>query len=338
MSKCKGCGITLQNTHDNEPGYTKNLDNEYCQSCFRLRHYRDFRRVKQAVNDGETLSFIESFDGTILWIVDVTKLNQSMHSGLLRAMIGKRVLMVVNKRDVLPRSINEHSIKRSIMSMLKGIPLSLMDIVFVSAMQRRTLDTLLPYLEDDRCAFVGNVNAGKSSLLNALMKRDQLSVSPVASTTADVIHIEHEVYDIYDTPGLNAESNLLSKFSDEGLVLLSPKKTIKPHVFQIYEKQALVFGNLGAFIIEPKTSVSVISYLPIKLKRVKQERIDVNLGLEHELMIENPKYRKHNWPVKDKQIDLEIFDIGFVSFHGELKSLETYFDEDAEIVYRKALF
>lgn len=338
MKQCIGCGSILQTTDSEARGFTANLENEYCQSCFRLKHYRDFRRVKASVNDGDTLDFIQSFDGHIFWIVDVTKLSQAMHPGLLRTLIGKSVLMIVNKRDVLPKSVNNNSIKRSIMSMLKGQPIQLIDIVFVSSIQRRTLDVLIPYLEDAPCAFVGNINAGKSSLLNGLLGNNQLSVSPVASTTADVIHLEHESFDVYDTPGLNAESNLLEKFDAENLMLLSPKKTVKPHVFQIYEKQALIFGNVGAIILEPKTSVSVISYLPVKLKRVKPERVEANLKLCDDIVINEPKYRSRKWPVKDKQLDLEIFDVGFISFHGELKSLETYFDVDAEIIYRKALF
>ena len=31
MSKCVGCGITLQNECKNELGYTPNLENKYCE-------------------------------------------------------------------------------------------------------------------------------------------------------------------------------------------------------------------------------------------------------------------------------------------------------------------
>ncbi|WP_331835938.1 hypothetical protein [Erysipelothrix piscisicarius] len=56
------------------------------------------------------------------------------------------------------------------------------------------------------------------------MGKNDLSVSPVASTTADVLHIETEHYDVYDTPGLSNETELLSKFTDENLVMLAPQK------------------------------------------------------------------------------------------------------------------
>jgi hypothetical protein len=36
--KCKGCGKTLS-TNINDLAYTPNLKLDYCQRCFRLKHY-----------------------------------------------------------------------------------------------------------------------------------------------------------------------------------------------------------------------------------------------------------------------------------------------------------
>ena len=42
MTKCcKGCGIVLQNEDDKALGYVPNLEADYCQRCFRIRHYGD---------------------------------------------------------------------------------------------------------------------------------------------------------------------------------------------------------------------------------------------------------------------------------------------------------
>ena len=38
MSKCIGCGIALQNTDKEKLGYTKNLENKYCERCFKTLH------------------------------------------------------------------------------------------------------------------------------------------------------------------------------------------------------------------------------------------------------------------------------------------------------------
>lgn len=335
--KCIGCGSILQNEAIDQRGYVKNLESDYCQSCFRLKHYRDFKRVKAQVDDGATLSFIESFKGTIFWVLDIMHLNQSMHSGLLRSLRNKEVVLIVNKRDLLPRDTSDNKLKQSIMRTLKYEDVNLAEILFVSALKRSTLEPLLPYIEYGDCAVVGCVNAGKSSILNRLLGKEDLSVSPVASTTADVVRIETGAHDLYDTPGLSTETALLEKIGDEALVSLSPQKTIKPMVFQLYQKQTLIFGNLGAVTVTPVDTITVISYVPFEIKRVKPERRDANLALTHDFMIENPEYTGRKWGNLEERMDLEIFDIGFISIHGNLKELETYFDKSAEIITRKAL-
>lgn len=337
MKQCLGCGSVLQTENEALRGFAKDLSNDYCQSCFRLRHYRDFKRVKAKVNDGDTLAFIEGFKGHVVWVLDIMHLNQSLHPGLIRTLRHKDVVLVVNKRDLLSKTMSNGKLTQSIMQALKGTDISLSEILFVSALKKDSLKPLIPYLEDAPCAFVGCVNAGKSSVLNKLLGQDDLSVSPVASTTADVMHIENEFYDVYDTPGLSTETILSDKLSDEALVLLSPQKEIKPMVFQLYEKQTLIIGNIGAITITPKKTVNVISYIPTALKRVKPDRMEANLALDHDLMIENPKYRKRTWPHDLKAMDIEIFDIGFVTIQGDCIEVETYMDEAAELVYRKAM-
>ncbi|QIK70127.1 GTPase RsgA [Erysipelothrix sp. HDW6C] len=335
--KCIGCGSILQIDNSDARGYARSLDNDYCQSCFRLRHYRDFKRVKAEVDDGATLAFIDNFKGNIFWVIDIMHLNQSLHTGLMRSLRNKKVVLVVNKRDLLQKSVSNNKLEQSLMRSLRDEDVELMEVMFVSALKRQTLEPMLEYLENDDCAFVGCVNAGKSSLLNALLGNEDLSVSPVASTTADVLKIETGIGNVYDTPGLSNETALIAKFDDQALVTLSPQKTIKPVVFQLYEKQTIVFGNLGAITLTPQKTVNVISYIPFPLKRVRPERMEANLALDHDFMIHNPEYKKKKWPKMGDRIDIEIFDIGFITIQGETLEIETNFDKSCEIVIRKAI-
>ena len=39
MSKCVGCGISMQDSNKNALGYTPNIDNKYCERCFKTIHY-----------------------------------------------------------------------------------------------------------------------------------------------------------------------------------------------------------------------------------------------------------------------------------------------------------
>ena len=39
MNKCLGCGTLLQNTDSSLEGYVKDLNNKYCERCFKITHY-----------------------------------------------------------------------------------------------------------------------------------------------------------------------------------------------------------------------------------------------------------------------------------------------------------
>ncbi|CAM3580417.1 GTPase [Erysipelothrix urinaevulpis] len=336
-NKCQGCGEILQTENPQERGYAKAIEHQFCQSCFRLKNYRDFKHVRAEVNDSDVLDFIQSFEGTIFWIIDLLNINQSMHPGLMRSLVDKNVVLLGNKRDLYPQSLSDTKLLHALMREMNQFPLSFMEVQFVSAKKRETLQGILPYLEHGDIAFVGAVNAGKSSLLNALLGKDTLSVSPVASTTAQVMEIKVNDYTLYDTPGLQNESKLSHHLNDEDLLSLAPQKTMKPQVYQIYEKQSLVIGNIGSITIEPIDQVQVIAYVPVVTKRVKPERVDANFKQAKEMVIDNATYRKRIWPKADHNVDLEIFDIGFFNIKGKYKLLETNFDKNVEIVFRRAM-
>ena len=334
---CKGCGATLQTEDKELRGYAIATDHDYCQSCFRLRHYNDFKHVRADVNDGDILDFLVPFEGTVFWIIDLMNINQSMHPGLMRTLMNKKVVLLANKRDLLPKQVNHTKLLHGLMRAMKDFPLKFEEVQFVSAKKRESLEGILPYLEQGDVAFVGAVNAGKSSILNTLLAKDDLSVSPVASTTADVIEIKINDYTLYDTPGLQNESKLSHVLSDKSLLLLSPQKRLRPQTFQIYEKQSIVIADLGAITIDPVKSCQVVVYLPLEAKRIKPERIDNNLKNASLKLLDDPKYRKRTWPKQKYNVDLEFFDLGFVNIQGEFKVLETNFDRNVEIIYRRAL-
>ena len=339
MSKnCQGCGLPLQSDQPELAGYAKSLDQAFCQSCFRLRHYRDFKRVRAEVDDGVVLDFVQSFNGTIFWIIDLMKLEQSLHPTLVRNLIGKDVVLLVNKRDLIPKTVSNTKLLHGVMRLLKDYPISFKEVLFVSAKNRNSLEPILPYLMVSDVAFVGCVNVGKSSVLNTLLDDDKLSVSPVASTTASIIELKINDFTLYDTPGLQNESDLVHHLSDDDLIMLSPQKTLKPQVFQIYEKQSLIFGGLGAITVEPdEKMVQIISYLPFPLKRVNPARIDSNLAQASYLKLNEPVYRSKKLPKTKEDTELEIFDAGFIVIKGAVKSLELYFDTKVNVVSRKAV-
>ena len=51
MTNCLGCGVKLQNVDVSKPGYTKKLDNKFCERCFQIKHYNKYSFVKKSNDD-----------------------------------------------------------------------------------------------------------------------------------------------------------------------------------------------------------------------------------------------------------------------------------------------
>ena len=45
MNKCIGCGVILQDKFEQKLGYTKNIEAKYCERCFRIKNYSDYKLV-----------------------------------------------------------------------------------------------------------------------------------------------------------------------------------------------------------------------------------------------------------------------------------------------------
>ena len=45
MSKCIGCGISLQFDDKEKLGYTTSIDSNLCERCFRLKNYGEYKEV-----------------------------------------------------------------------------------------------------------------------------------------------------------------------------------------------------------------------------------------------------------------------------------------------------
>ncbi len=72
-----------------------------------------------------------------------------------------------------------------------------------------------------KLSIIGKPNAGKSSLLNKLLKENRAIVSPIAGTTRDSINskllIDEEEFEIIDTAGINRKSKLVESIDHYAL-------------------------------------------------------------------------------------------------------------------------
>ena len=113
---CIGCGAQIQ-TEDKEKQVSHLLalfkkaeetGELYCQRCFRLRHYNEI--VDVHITDDEFLKLLHEVgdsDALVVNVVDIFDFNGSIIPGLSRFVSGNDVLLVGNKKDILPKSVKD---------------------------------------------------------------------------------------------------------------------------------------------------------------------------------------------------------------------------------------
>lgn len=149
--------------------------------------------------------------------------------------------------------------------------------------------TKLSYLKDNyrvsdilkggvNVALVGNTNAGKSTLFNALLKTNRSIVSDEKGTTRDFIKESIELggvlYNLYDTAGLNENAKGVEKIGIDNTLEILGNTDIILHLLPINE-------------IENDNIESIKSYIPINAKNPNAKTITI-------LSKEDLSYNKEN--------------------------------------------
>jgi tRNA modification GTPase len=116
-----------------------------------------------------------------------------------------------------------------------------------------------------KIALIGSVNAGKSSLFNALLKKDRAIVTPIAGTTRDVIesglYVDGYYWTLVDTAGLRqtddvieqqgiersmdeaANADIVLLVYDGSRVMTEQEKTVYDDLVSRYEHKLIIVHN-----------------------------------------------------------------------------------------------
>ena len=269
MKKCKGCGIPLQTKDREGIGYVVDLEQDYCQRCFRLSHYGDTNHIRTNYVTNEKILSIYNRYGYALFvlIVDILDAMCLEEDDLLEFFKDRDVLLIINKTDLLPENMNEKKIDRLFTKILfnlnrryGNIKAALLTNKFESRFNDQFFN-LLEELNAKTIIFAGRANAGKSSLINKLIRRNDLTTSMYPGTTLEEVEISYKKYRFIDTPGLVDINNYATYLNVEKYKLSKIDKTIRPQVFQLSEPQTYFYYGLLRVDIIPKNRASVSFYI-----------------------------------------------------------------------------
>lgn len=256
IKKCVGCGAVFQSLDPKKEGYVEleNYDRSLvCKRCFRIKNYGDYQIISKNFSDYQTIfDDIKVKNGLVLFLCDILTIDDTLEK--LNHFKGK-VILVITKKDLLPKSVKEQKLLSYIN---KNYDLNVVSMLFVSSVKNYNLDNLMSLIMKHKVGnevyLVGNTNAGKSTLINALIKSyssqtASITTSVLPATTLDVIKIKvNEDLTLVDTPGLINENNYLTNASFLDVKKLSPKVEIKPKTYQMKPNQSLIIGEKYARI------------------------------------------------------------------------------------------
>lgn len=279
--KCLGCGVELQDENMLLDGYTVNLENDLCQRCFRLKNYGEYQATTKTNEEyQQILEAVGKTKDLVVYVTDVLNVEQDLYD--IRKFLPNKILLVLNKRDVIPKSVKDEKL----IQYFKDKYDFFNDIVVVSCEKNMNIDHLLNRIKffqvTKQVYVVGHTNAGKSSLINKLIKnysdsKQELTISPLPSTTLNLINIEINDYlTIIDTPGLIDEGSITNYVDNELLKIIIPKKEIKTKTYQLRRGQSIIIGDLVRidYVDGEKNSFTLYISNDIKTKRIISSRHD----------------------------------------------------------------
>lgn len=355
---CIGCGGPLQNLNPEAAFYTpKALDaqeNLLCQRCFRMRHYG---AVSPSYYDEftmrQTLDAIGEDDGALVWVIDAFDFEGTLPPALIKLSQQKPTFIVLNKRDVLPKVINDQKLLYHVKKRFAQDGIRYQDILFVSAKKKLNIDVLIERLGtfETQCNLylMGATNVGKSSLLNAMLnavgvRQKLITTSKQEATTQGLIPIPFEDRILYDTPGLLLEHSI-QRFlaANEAYVLLSDKE-IQGRTYQLDDDQTLFIGGLIQIDIVKATQPSITVYTSQSLKLHRRKQVDSDAFFDKHVgtLLVPPagaqlSYRfSHLQTLGFPKEDLVLPGIGFVTLRG-VQTLRVRHPEKMRVFLKEAM-
>lgn len=332
LKRCKGCGVILQDQNLLQEGYTTNLENDICQRCFRMKNYGEYQVVTKS-ND-EYLNILKGVGETkdlVLYIADLLNLEENIET--IRELIPNKMILVLNKKDVLPKSVKEEKLIKYLEN--KGINFE--EVIVISVNKNLNIDYLLKrikyYQTSKNVYVVGHTNAGKSSLINKLISNyssnnQELTMSSLPSTTLNLVKIDiNDHLTLIDTPGLVDNGSILNRVDASMVKKISPRKEIKPRTYQLRKNQSIIIEDLIRidYVEGEKNSFTLFVSNDLKVKRL------LNLFNNDELKDKN----KFTYEMKYDE-DLVINGLGFVKIVNK-GIVDVYIDKDIDVYTRRSL-
>lgn len=318
MSKCIGCGVKIQTTDPLKKGYTPEIvlieqgEEVYCKRCYDIRHHN--KLYDTVITDEyyyKNLSFIKDTKSLIIYLVDVLNIETSFIPNLKDIIGNNPILILINKIDVMPKSLKLKNIEKFTFDYAKANKLNIIGTMLISSKNKKNIGEVIerikrlrikkdktayykpgykPGVTDvkkekrfDDCYVMGCTSVGKSTFINALIEytnpnvKNRLTTSNQYHTTQDMIKIPLDSKNyIIDTPGIINKSSYCAYLDHKSQKIITPTNYIKPRTYQLNPSQTIFIGALARIDFIEGENISASFYLAndLYLHRTKLEKAD----------------------------------------------------------------
>ncbi len=279
VQKCYHCGAVLQSEDPNKEGYiTPNIFAQFpgglllCNNCYKNEKFSNAPREATFNEDYTTLlSEIKRKNALVVYTIDLFSFEGSFISKITSMLDGSDVLVVANKRDLLPKECDDEELKEYVAHRLRLIKLSVLDVVITSTgKDAKNLDEMyekiIKYSKGRDVYFIGASTSGKSALISAFLKlytntTNKMIVTHNFSGTnlrGFRIPLTNSTY-LYETPGTAIDNTLVGKVERLVQNQILPRKEIKAKKYTMSKGTFLASGGLAVLemVSGPRTVIKL---------------------------------------------------------------------------------
>ena len=362
VKKCYGCGAIIQSHNEKHIGYVpKNASEKehiLCQRCFQLKNYHKLQETSLTKDDFlNLLDHIGEKDCLVVYIVDLFDFEGSRIQGLLRHIGYNDVLVLANKRDLLPKSVKERKLEHWVRRQLKEEGIKPVDVIITSGKKNMNMDkiydAMMTYRKNRDVYVVGATNVGKSTFVNALLRhyaqveeQNLITVSEFPGTTLDFIEIplDEQTY-LYDTPGIVNDSQMTHFVDSKNLKKIIPQSELRPIGFQLQEKQTIYFDGLGRIDYISGEQASFITYFSRQLKIHRTKTVNADglydrhktFHFEIDGMKTINDMKTYDFTLKQGKCDIVISGLGFITISSKGGKIKVHVPPQISVTIREAI-
>ena len=351
IKRCFSCGAILQDNNPNDEGYISkerlntNEEDLLCERCYKLRHYSS-PKTNNFNSDFATILLSAKEENALgVYVLNAFSLLGSIIDSL-PPYLPNNLLVIINKRDVLPKTISDSYLINQVENIFNKQKLSPKKILITSASDsqkiKEILDSINSLRKGKNVYFFGAVQVGKSSLVNEILKNytnetsKLITTSLYPNTSLNVISIpiDKNTY-IYDTPGIENPSSIISYVEPSISKFIQPRKEVKIEEYSAKEDQSFLISNFARvdFVSGSKASFSFYKSNDISIYRTKINKANKliesftskNDTFHSNLLKNENDYTLHSFNLTPgAKYIIRIFSLCIITVSGEANKIDVY--------------